>query len=112
MTDASKRTVRLRAEHDGDNSRYLDASLDMGGSLVIKGQDLGPDTAIVSSDGEYEWTSTFAPVDIPALVALLGGAEGADILDVLESYTDQRSYELERLIRDSDVPHSLFTWSG
>jgi len=112
MTDTSKRTVRLRSEHDGNDSRNLWASLNEGGSLVIEGQDLGPATAIISSDGEYEWTETFAPVHIPALVALLGGAEGADILDVLEGYTDQRSYELERLIRDSDIPHSISTWSG
>jgi hypothetical protein len=59
------RTVLLRAEQDGRNQRFLRASLNAEGALVIEGQDLGPKTALVSSDGEYEWSRTILREHIP-----------------------------------------------
>ncbi len=107
------RKVALRAEIDGDNSRFLDAWVDDDGALQIEGQDLGPATATVSSDGEYEWGRSVAPADVPRLVAELGGKPGQDILDILElSWTGLRSYDLEKLLRETTIPVTLWTWSG
>ena len=106
------RRVSLRAEHDGPDSRYLDAYVDDVGDLHIDGQDLGPATTPVSSDGEYEWFQTIHRADLPRLKALLGAAVGEDILDVLEGWTGRRSYDLEEILRESDIPRSLGTWSG
>ncbi len=50
--------ISLRADEKGPTWRYLTASLNAEGSLVLAGQDLGPGTAIVSSDGEYEYWIT------------------------------------------------------
>lgn len=103
----------MRAERDGADSRFLWAYLGDDGSLHIDGQDLGPSTAIVSSDGEYEWFSTIASTDVPRVVALLGGAPGADILELLaERYCGAQSYEVERLLRESDIPIERMVWSG
>ena len=108
-----KLEVNLRKEHHGPDHRYLSASLNIDGSLLIEGQDLGPSTAIVSSDGEYEWARTILPEHFPALLALLDAPANADILDVLEKHwTGQRSYELERRIRESDIPSNLWTYGG
>ena len=52
--DREGRVVTLRDEVDGPDSRHLWAHIDQEGNLHIDGQDLGPKTAIVSSDGEYE----------------------------------------------------------
>jgi hypothetical protein len=105
--------VTLRAERDGPNCRYLSASLDGHGALVIEGQDLGPGTAIVSSDSEYEWTRTILSEHIPKLLVLLNAPVGANILAVLKKHwTGSKSHELERRIRDSDIPSKLWTWSG
>jgi len=87
--------------------------VDEAGALHIDGQDLGPGTAPVSDDGEYEWFETIAAGDVPRLVELLGGAPGADVLDVLEQdWTGRRSYDLERILRESDIPVKRVIWSG
>ncbi len=109
----TERRIVLRAEHSGLDSRYLSAYLDTHGALVIEGQDLGPGTWPVSTDGEYEWSHTIAAADIPVLLELLGAPPGADTLDVLSArFTGRRSYELERIIRESGIPVRTWTWSG
>jgi len=109
----STRKVTLRAERDGRDYRHLEAYVDETGRLHIDGQDLGPGTSPVSSDGEYEWFKTIAAADVPRLVALLGGRPGDDVLDLLErGFTGPRSYDLEARIRAGDIRIELFTWSG
>jgi hypothetical protein len=110
MSDEPRKVV-LRAERDGVDSRFLDAYLDERGDLHIDGQDLGPGTAPVSDDGEYEWFTTIAAADVPRLVMLLGGQPGDHILDLLEQrYSGAGSYELERLIRESAFPLRREVW--
>lgn len=109
------RTVRLREEHNGSDWRTLRACLRENGTLVIQGQDLGPATAPISSDGEYEWTYTFDPDSIPALCAALGGTEDDDILDLLERrFTGAGSYDLEQIMRDTRtaIPRGFWSWGG
>ena len=107
------RRVSLRAERDGRDSRYLDAYLDGEGNLHIDGQDLGPSTAPVSSDGEYEWFQLIRASDLPRLKELLGADPGESILDILEgSWTGRRSYDLEKALRESDIHVSRHVWSG
>jgi hypothetical protein len=99
-----KRKVQLRQERDGADSRYLSIYLDAQDNLHIDGQDLGPGTAPVSADGEYEWFKTIRAEDVPKVVMLLGGNEGDDVLDLLEArYTGEGSYELEKRLRESDI---------
>ncbi len=110
----SKRgTVTLRSEHSGHDHRHLEAYLDPQGCLHIDGHDLGPGTSPVSEDGEYEWFETFDAADVPRLVALLGGARGEPVLALLaRSFTGERSYELERIVRESGIPAHRHVWSG
>jgi hypothetical protein len=112
-SDPLDRRVSLRAERDGRDSRYLDVYLDEAGNLHIDGQDLGPSTAPVSSDGEYEWFQFIQASHLPSLKALLGAGPEENILDTLErSWTGRRSYDLEQIIRESDIPRSRQVWSG
>jgi len=112
MADPESKTVVLREERQGRDYRYLCAYLDAEGRLHIDGQDLGPGTAPVSSDGEYEWFQTIAAEHVPRVVALLDGHAGDDILEVLRVWTGARSYELERRLRESDIPVERSVWSG
>ena len=108
-----RRTVTLRQERHGDDTRWLGAYVDGAGALHVDGQDLGPGTAMVSSDGEYEWFMTVAAGDVHRVVALLGGQPGDDVLELLErDWTGSRSYDFERLLRESGIPVKLFTWGG
>ena len=111
--DRDGRVVTLRDEIDGPDRRHLSAHVDQEGNLHIDGQDLGPKTAIVSSDGEYEWFETIKKTDLPRLIGLLGGEANADILDVLEeNWTGQRAADLEALLRESDIEVERFVWGG
>jgi hypothetical protein len=93
----------------GRDSRHLWAYLDAEEALHIDGQDLGPATALVSDDGEYEWFQRISSRDVPRLVAMLGGRPGDDVLDVLEQHwTGDRAGELERLLRESDLEIERF----
>ena len=106
-----RRTVTLRDERYGRDMRALWAYLDDDGHLHIDGQDLGPATAPVSGDGEYEWFQTIDRSDIARLVVVLGGRDGDDVLDLLaDIYTGARSYEFERLLRESDINVKRFVY--
>lgn len=105
------RKVVLREERVGRDYRYLEAYLDEQGRLHIDGQDLGPGTAIVTSDGEYEWFETYAAQDVPRIVELLGGKPGENVLDLLErNWCGAACDELERLLRESDIPVHRQVW--
>ncbi len=107
------RKVRLRAEHVGSDRRYLDAYVDAAGNLHVDGQDLGPGTAAVSGDGEYEWFQTIPAAELPRLRELLGIGPTEDLLDALErSWSGPRAADLERVIRESGIPVARSAWSG
>lgn len=108
-----ERRVVLRHEVDGGDRQHLDARLDAQGRLRLDGHDLGPlvQAAHPAARGEYQWFTTYAAHDVPRVVACLGGAPGTDVLDLLErSYTGSASYELERLLRESDIPYERTVW--
>jgi len=106
-------TVQLRSECDKPDSRFLWAYLDNQGQLLIDGQDLGPGTAIVSGDGEYEWYQAIAQRELSRLWTILEIDPEGDVLDQLEvRYSGPMSYELERRIRESGVPVERQIWSG
>jgi len=70
----SRREVTLRNEKRGADTRHPLAYLDDDGDLHIDGHDLGPATAAVSANGEYEWFRTISHEDLPHLRSLLGSA--------------------------------------
>ena len=107
---SSGRQVQLRRERDGPDSRSLWAYLDEQGNLHIDGQDLGPKTAFIRDDGEYEWFNTVRAEDVPKVVTLLGGGTGDDVLHLLEArYAGEASYELEKRLRESDIKVEFYS---
>ncbi len=105
--------VVLRDERSGLDRRVLSVYIDQKGNLVIEGQDLGPRTAPVSSDGEYEWFRTIRKQDLPRLLLALGGEPEADLLGLLKTrWSGEASYELEQTIADAGIPSELHVWSG
>lgn len=106
------RRVSLRNERRDDGSWLnLDASLGQDGSLRITGQDFGPVTRTVSSDGEYEYFYTVAAQDVPALAVALGGHPHVDILELLKlNYCGDASYALERDLECSGVNYHFTSY--
>lgn len=113
MTDNERhRTVVLRDEQTGPDRRHLSAYLGGDGNLHIHGHDLGPGTSPVSDDGEYEWFTVYAAAHVPAIVALLDGEPGEDVLAGLASrWTGDRAGELERRLQESGLPVKRSVWS-
>jgi hypothetical protein len=104
------RKIELLDERLGQDWHSLSAHCDEEGNLRIDGQDLGPGTAPVSSDGEYEYSYCVKAADLPKLVALLGGAPGENILDLLaRRYCGAAAHEFERTLLESGL--ELGTWS-
>jgi hypothetical protein len=63
----------------------------------------------VSDDGEYEWFRTVSREDVPKLLSLLGEPADADLLEVLKQrWAGAKSYELEKLLRESGIKAELF----
>jgi hypothetical protein len=107
----TRRIVVLRDDRQGADIRHLEAYLDDEGDLHVDGHDLGPGTAPVSDDGEYEWFETIAAADVPRLVKLLGGRDGEDVLDLLtRRYTGPAASEFTLALYASDIPVNRVTW--
>jgi hypothetical protein len=107
----TRRTVVLRHQRYGPDIRHLEAYLDDDGNLHVDGHDLGPGTAPVSDDGEYEWFETIAAADLPCLVKLLGGRDGEAVLDLLaRCYTGPAASEFTLALYASDIPVKRITW--
>jgi hypothetical protein len=100
--------VTLRNERTGRDAQHLSASWIAGVGLRIDGHDLGPGTAMVSDDGEYEWTYVIPEASIPELLRRLGEHPDADLRRVLDDWTGLRSYEVERLA--ADLRTSFSSW--
>ena len=102
MTNYQNRKVELRNQKlDSGIRSALDAWIDRLGDLHLDGQDLGLPPGMMGHDDEYEYFKTIAASDVPALVTLLGGEPGEEVLDLLaRDWTGDRSFALERLLRD------------
>jgi hypothetical protein len=106
------RRVILRDIRDGGGTRLETAQIEDDGTLRVIGHDTGPrvseffGTAITS----YEWVFIVAPDRVDALLRLLGGAEGGDVLDALAAYYQQHGGQLSELLRGPEVAAYFDNW--
>lgn len=107
-----RRSVTLFDEHRQDGSSlHLSAVLKPDGKLLIEGHDMGPVTAPISPDGEYEYFYAIRAMDVPTLVVALGGTPDGDILALLEErWVGENSYGLEKAIRECGVAFTFFAY--
>lgn len=109
----AERTIQLRDQELPSGIRSaLWARIADDGTLHLDAQDLGLPPGLMSDDGEYEYFRVIAPEDIPALVALLHGRPEDDVLALLaRHWSGDRSFDLERLLRDAPFPVQFYTYS-
>jgi hypothetical protein len=106
------RSVILRDIRDGGGTRLETAQIEDDGTLRIIGHDTGPRVteffgpAITS----YEWVYVVAPARVDALLPLLGGSEGDDVLDALATYYQQHGGQLSELLRGPVVDAEFDNW--
>jgi hypothetical protein len=106
------RRVVLRDIRDDGGTRLETAQIEDDGTLRIIGHDTGPrvteffGTAITS----YEWVYVVAPARVDALLRLLGGTEGDDVLAALAAYYQQHGGQLSELMRSPEVAADFDNW--
>lgn len=99
---ASKRIV-LREEKSANDYRYLGATLDDNGDLVIEGQDLGDGVQASFGCREYEWIWRIKAKDLPALERLL--PNGANILEKLaQKFSNEQASQLYDFLQANTIP--------
>lgn len=104
-------TIVLRDTKDEGGRRYLGASIDENGDLVITGQDLGPGVEEAFGPGirEYEWVWTVKKGELPKLAAALGG----DVMTCLaRDYSGARAADLYELLDGLGIDFRTFSRHG
>jgi hypothetical protein len=102
--------MELQSRLNGETHLHSWVETDDGGNFTLSGSDLAPrdEWGDVS---EYEWDTTVRSTDVPALVELLGGSPGQDVLDIIErDWVQLEGAGIERLIRESGIKYQTQVW--
>jgi hypothetical protein len=102
---APESTVILRDVEDADGTRYLDATMDARGRLVIEGQDVGAGVERLFGEGyrEYEWRWTVPADLVPAAAGALGGSPGEAPLAVVARWIGEHGTDPGSAIRAAGI---------
>jgi len=108
------REVVLREEKTATDQRRLIVRVLETGALRIEGWDLGEGVERSFGEGvrEYEWTSEVAVEDLPRLITALGGVDGSDVLDVIETACRDRPTRLEATIHELGIQPKFWSRMG
>ena len=102
----------LRDDRDDRGTRYLDAALEDDGTLRIIGHAQGPRVSefFGAAITSYEWVYIVAPDRVLALIRLLGGHDGDDVLALLAAYHQREGEQISDLMRHPDVAVGFSNW--
>jgi hypothetical protein len=103
--------VTLRDTRDETGRRFLEATWEPGGPLVISGQDLGRGVSDAFGEGltEYEWTWTIAPPDVQRLATALGRDEAVLLPALALRFSGEGAGDLARFLDEAGI--TRVTWS-
>ena len=107
----ARRTV-LRDDRDDRGTHYLDAALEEDGTLRITGHDQGPGVSQFFGEAitSYQWVYVVAPGRVPALIRLLGGHDGDDLLTLLAAYHQRGGGQINDVMKHPDVAADFSNW--
>ena len=84
------------------SNRYLEASINAEGDLVIEGQDLGSEVEGIFGYSEYEWAWTISASDCDRLLVALGAK--SDLLSALgERFAGNRASDLQTFLESEGI---------
>ena len=106
------RRIILRDERDDRGTRHLDAVLEHDGTLRITGHDQGPGVSAFWGDAitSYDWVYVIAADRIPALLRVLGGHDGDDVLRLLAACHQRARGQISDLMTHPDVAAEFRNW--
>jgi hypothetical protein len=106
------RRVVLRDTRNDRGTQLEAAQLHDDGTLRVTGHHTGPGVSEFFGDAitSYDWAYVIAPDRVGTLFTLLGGRAGGDVLDLLATYHDQHSGQINDLLRDPQVAATFSNW--
>jgi hypothetical protein len=106
------RRVVLRDARDDRGTQFEAAQLEDDGTLRVTGHHTGPGVSQFFGDAitSYDWVYVIAPGRVGALLTLLGGHVGDDVLDLLATYHDQHGGQVNDLLRGSEIAATFSNW--
>ena len=106
------RRVVLREDTDDRGTRYEDAALEDDGVVRISGHDQGRRVSDFwgSAITSCEWVYVVAADRVPALIRLLGGHDGDDVLALLSSHYQHIGGRIDDLMKHPDLAAHFDNW--
>ncbi len=106
------RRIVLRDDRDDRGTRYQDAALEDDGTLRITGHDQGRRVSEFFGEAitSYEWVYVVAADRVPALIRLLGGHDGDDVLALLAAHHQREGGQISDMMQHPDVAAALSNW--
>jgi hypothetical protein len=106
------RRIVIRDDRDDLGTRHLNAALEDDGTLRITGHDQGPRVSEFFGEAitSYEWVYLVAPDRVPALIRLLGGHDGEDVLELLAAHHQREGAQISDLMTHPEVAAAFSNW--
>ncbi len=107
----TSKTVVLRNTRDAQGTRYLEASINAEGDLVIEGQDIGPGVEEFFGVSEYEWAWTISARDCDELLDALGAK--SDLLSALgERFAGEHAADIQPFLEAEGIRFEAWGRTG
>jgi hypothetical protein len=106
------RRVILRDTRNEGGTQFEAAQIDGDGTLRVTGHHTGPGVSefFGAAITSYDWAYMIAPDRVGALLTLLGGHAGDDVLDRLTAYHGQHGGRVDDLLRGPQVAAKFSNW--
>lgn len=103
--------VVLRQTNDVDGLRWLEASINADGDVVIAGQDLGDGVEAALGFREYEWIWTIPARGVPALLAALG-TDDNPLSALADHFSGDNAAQLGAFLESNAIPTERWSRIG
>jgi hypothetical protein len=106
------RCIILRDDRDDRGTHYQCAALEQDGTLRITGHDQGPGVSEFFGRNitSYEWAYIVAPGRVRALIRLLGGHDGDNVLALVAAYHQCAGGQISDIMNHPDVTAHFSNW--
>jgi hypothetical protein len=103
--------VILRSERTTTDSRYLSASFNPDGDLVIEGQDIGDEVRRCFDCSEYEWIWTIRALSVVTLKHALGNP--GDLLHCLQQkFSGNNAANIGSFLSEHGITYEAWSRTG
>ena len=103
--------VVLVDEKSGADTRHIWASLDLDGSLIISGQDIGPKVERFFGTDEYEFSYTIPAAYLETFFSTLGVETNGDYLGAIKQFGGNNYERLADVLEQTKETTPIQFWN-